>query len=134
MHRALDNAGKGASVYLPRPCIADKNRIQSIFAPTEGRSWTIRPPREHVMKTKLFGSICIIVGMALVGVPQASATPVTPITYDLTSLTLGTFSLTGGYITTDGAIGSLASTDIMAWSVTITGGSPSRYLHRIRTH
>jgi hypothetical protein len=74
------------------------------------------------MKTKLLGSVCFIAGMALFGVSQASAAS---ITYDLSPLTIGSFSLTGGSITTDGTIGTLASTDITVWSVTITGGSPS---------
>jgi hypothetical protein len=67
-------------------------------------------------------SLCFIASLALFGVSQALAAT---ITYDLTTLTIGTLSLTGGYITTDGTIGPLASTDITAWSVTITGGFPS---------
>jgi len=77
--------------------------------------------RGHVVEAKLLSSLCFIASMALFGVSQASAAS---ITYDLTPITIGSLSLTGGYITTDGTIGPLASTDITAWSVTITGGPP----------
>jgi hypothetical protein len=71
------------------------------------------------MKTNLLGGVSIIAGMALFGVPQASA--MTDIVYDVTPLTfLYGASLTGGTITTDGTIGPLASSDILSWSFTFT--------------
>ncbi len=73
------------------------------------------------MKAKLLGGVCFIAGMALFGVSQASAAF---ITYDLTPLTIGSLSLTGGSITTDGTIGTLASTNITAWSITIPALGP----------
>ena len=83
---------------------------------------------------RLFHTIVLITGLYLLGVLHASAAS---ITYDLTPLTLtdrigsisGTVSLTSGYITTDGTIGTLASTDITAFSVTLSlsAGSVSSF-------
>lgn len=71
------------------------------------------------MKTKL---LSLIACMALLGASPASAASMT---YDLTAITIGSLSLAGGMITTDGTIGTLASSNITAWSITITGGTPS---------
>jgi hypothetical protein len=74
------------------------------------------------VKTKFLG----LVGcMALLGVSQASASS---ITYDVTPLTIGPYSLIGGTITTDGNTGSLASSDITAWSLTFQNDSETPVL------
>lgn len=69
------------------------------------------------MKSKLLGLIAV----AIVFGPWAAIA--SPITYDVPGVTIDGVIMTGGTITTDGNTGTLASSDITAWSFTTSNDS-----------